>query len=100
MACPAGVFIVSTMHRRCSRTSSRTVPVSGSAPSSGSDGSQLAAIKEAGKLKPMIDRVLPVEEVAAAHEYSKRGRAKAKIVLNSLAEGFGHDQDRCQYRPG
>ncbi|MDQ6898502.1 MAG: NAD(P)-dependent alcohol dehydrogenase [Candidatus Dormibacteraeota bacterium] len=48
------------------------------------DGSQLAAIKslvEAGKLRPVIDRILPVDEVAAAHQYSKSGRAKGKIVL-------------------
>lgn len=48
------------------------------------DGSKLGVIKalvEEGKLKPIIDRVMPVDEVAAAHEYSKTGRAKGKIVL-------------------
>jgi NADPH:quinone reductase-like Zn-dependent oxidoreductase len=48
------------------------------------DGSQLERIKsvvEAGKLKPVVDRVMPVEDLAAAREYSKTGRAKGKIVL-------------------
>lgn len=48
------------------------------------DGSQLAVIESlvvAGKLKPIIDQILPVDEVAAAHQYSKSGRAKGKIVL-------------------
>ena len=48
------------------------------------DGEQLEIIKslaEGGKLKTVIDRVLPIEEVASAQEYSKTGRAKGKIVL-------------------
>jgi NADPH:quinone reductase-like Zn-dependent oxidoreductase len=47
-------------------------------------GKDLATIKElveAGKLKPIIDKVYPFAEVAAAEEYSKGGRAKGKIVL-------------------
>jgi len=47
-------------------------------------GQELEFIKslvEAGKLQPVIDRVYPFAEVAAAHEYSKSGRAKGKIVL-------------------
>ena len=48
------------------------------------DGEQLALIKtlvESGKLKTVIDRVLPIDQIAAAQEYSKTGRAKGKIVL-------------------
>jgi NADPH:quinone reductase-like Zn-dependent oxidoreductase len=47
-------------------------------------GDQLARIREliaSGKLKPVVDRVYPFAEVAAAQEYSKAGRAKGKIVL-------------------
>jgi len=47
-------------------------------------GEGLTFIKQlvdAGKLRTVIDRVLPLAEVAAAQEYSKTGRAKGKIVL-------------------
>jgi NADPH:quinone reductase-like Zn-dependent oxidoreductase len=48
------------------------------------NGEELAFIKslvEAGQLQPVLDRVLPFADVAAAQEYSKTGRAKGKIVL-------------------
>jgi NADPH:quinone reductase-like Zn-dependent oxidoreductase len=47
-------------------------------------GDELGRIREliaAGKLKPVIDKVYPFTEVAAAQVYSKAGRAKGKIVL-------------------
>lgn len=48
------------------------------------DGEALGFIKslvDDGKLVPVIDKVYPFAEVAAAQEYSKAGRAKGKIVL-------------------
>ncbi len=48
------------------------------------NGEDLEIVKtlvEDGKLKPVIDKVLPIEDIAAAHEYSKTGRAKGKIIL-------------------
>lgn len=48
------------------------------------DGEGLEYIKtlvEDGKLQPVIDKTYPFAEVAAAQEFSKTGRAKAKIVL-------------------
>jgi NADPH:quinone reductase-like Zn-dependent oxidoreductase len=47
-------------------------------------GEELEFIKtlvERGQLKPVIDKVFPFAEIAAAQEYSKAGRAKGKIVL-------------------
>jgi NADPH:quinone reductase-like Zn-dependent oxidoreductase len=47
-------------------------------------GPELAYIKglvEKGALKPIIDKVFPMSDVARAQEYSKAGRAKGKIVL-------------------
>jgi len=52
------------------------------------NGKDLETIKsmiEDGKLKPIVDRVYPFEEIATAHEYSKSGRAKGKIVLEMSA---------------
>ncbi len=48
------------------------------------DGEGLAFIKsrvDEGKLRPVIDKVFPMSEVAVAQEYSKTGRAKGKIIL-------------------
>ena len=47
-------------------------------------GEQLRIIAnhiEAGKIKPVIDRVFPFEEAQKAMEYAETGRAKGKIIL-------------------
>ncbi|PGS40403.1 NADPH:quinone reductase [Bacillus thuringiensis] len=47
-------------------------------------GDQLRTIAnyiEAGKIKPVIDRVFPFEDAQKAMEYSESGRAKGKIIL-------------------
>lgn len=40
---------------------------------------------EAGKIKTIIDRVVPISEVGEAHKYSETGRAKGKIVMTVQA---------------
>jgi NADPH:quinone reductase-like Zn-dependent oxidoreductase len=48
------------------------------------DGSDLRHLKElieSGKVRPVIDRTFPLEEVAKAHELSQAGHARGKIVL-------------------
>ncbi|PGA98249.1 NADP-dependent oxidoreductase [Bacillus toyonensis] len=47
-------------------------------------GDQLRIIAdyiEAGKIKPVIDRVFPFEDAQKAMEYSESGRAKGKIIV-------------------
>lgn len=39
---------------------------------------------EAGKLRVVIDRTYPLQELAAAHIYSESERAKGKIVINEM----------------
>ena len=39
------------------------------------------SLVDEGKLKPVIDKVYPLSDVAAAQEYSKARRAKGKIIL-------------------
>jgi NADPH:quinone reductase-like Zn-dependent oxidoreductase len=38
-----------------------------------------------GKLKPVVDRVFPVREVAKAHEYIESRKAFGKVVLDLAA---------------
>ncbi|AVR33236.1 MULTISPECIES: NADP-dependent oxidoreductase [Bacillus cereus group] len=47
-------------------------------------GDQLRTIAnyiEAGKIKPVIDRIFPFEDAQKAMEYSESGRAKGKIIV-------------------
>ncbi|MEU6864324.1 NADP-dependent oxidoreductase [Streptomyces sp. NPDC046876] len=41
----------------------------------------IAALVEQGRLKPLVDTVLPLSEAAKAHEIGERGRTTGKIVL-------------------
>ena len=47
----------------------------------GSELAYLASLVESGQLRPIVDKVYPLDQVAAAQEYSKTGRARGKIVL-------------------
>ncbi len=48
---------------------------------SGAQLSQIAALVDAGKLKPFIEHILPLQEAAKAHQLSEAGRTRGKIVL-------------------
>lgn len=48
------------------------------------DGKQLAELTkliEAGKIRPIIDRVIPLADIQEAFDYSESGRAKGKIII-------------------
>lgn len=50
-----------------------------------SDGHKLAKITElieAGKIRAVVDKVFPLEELDKAHTYSETGRARGKIVIS------------------
>lgn len=42
---------------------------------------QIADAVEQGELKPVIDRVFPLEQIKQAHDYGEEGHAKGKIVI-------------------
>jgi NADPH:quinone reductase-like Zn-dependent oxidoreductase len=48
---------------------------------SGEQLRELTKLIEAGKLKPVVDRVLPFSQAKAAFDYLEKGHAKGKIVL-------------------
>jgi NADPH:quinone reductase-like Zn-dependent oxidoreductase len=42
---------------------------------------ELATLVDSGKIKPMVEKVLPLSEARQAHELNETGHARGKIVL-------------------
>lgn len=52
---------------------------------SGAELAELATLVDQGKLEPIIDRILPFDQIAEAFTYLESGRAKGKIVVRMVA---------------
>ena len=48
---------------------------------SGPELAELAALIEAGRLSPVVDRVFPFAEMSEAMAYLESGRAKGKVIV-------------------
>lgn len=62
--------------------------INGVASSSAESSLFLADLAEAGKYKPVIDRIYPLEKIAEAHAYVDTGRKKGSVVI-SVVPGSG-----------
>ncbi len=47
----------------------------------GGDLDKISALLEAGKVRPVIDRVFPLDQIGEAHKISEAGHVRGKIVL-------------------
>jgi NADPH:quinone reductase-like Zn-dependent oxidoreductase len=47
----------------------------------GGDLEKLNALIEAGKLRPVVEKVFPLEQIAEAHRQSERGHVRGKLVV-------------------
>lgn len=48
----------------------------------GGDLEKITALVEAGKIRPVIERVFPLEQIAEAHRLSQTGHVRGKIVIS------------------
>jgi NADPH:quinone reductase-like Zn-dependent oxidoreductase len=48
---------------------------------SGTNLAEIGKLIEQGEMKPVIDRVIPLADIAEAHRHSETGRARGKIVI-------------------
>ena len=47
----------------------------------GGDLEKINALIEAGKLRPVIEKIVPLEQIAAAHRLSEQGHVRGKLVV-------------------
>ena len=77
-------FMQIVTSNRISRRSGRRI-ITGSAPQSIQDMEALKELIEAGRIKAMIDRSFPLEEIRDAHRYAESGKKKGNIVITVAA---------------
>jgi NADPH:quinone reductase-like Zn-dependent oxidoreductase len=51
----------------------------------GGDLEKINALIEAGKLRPIVEKVFPLEQVAEAHQESEKGHVRGKLVVRVAA---------------
>ena len=75
---PLRLLVQSVLLRLCSKQRIRFVICK----ANGDDLALISKLVSEDKLRPLIDRVYSLHELAAAHRYSQSGRARGKIVID------------------
>jgi alcohol dehydrogenase len=76
----AGAWVISAKVRRQARRKGVSYRLMLMHPS-GDDLNLLARLVDEGQLKPVIDRVLPFQQIADALDYVEQGRTKGKVIV-------------------
>jgi NADPH:quinone reductase-like Zn-dependent oxidoreductase len=53
----------------------------------GGDLEKINALIEAGKIRPVIEKVFPLEQIAEAHRLSEQGHVRGKLVVSVIPSG-------------
>jgi len=53
----------------------------------GGELEKISTLIEAGKLRPVIEKVFPLDQIAEAHRLSEAGHVKGKLVISIRGEG-------------
>jgi NADPH:quinone reductase-like Zn-dependent oxidoreductase len=66
---------------RVQMTSGKKIVLSGNAPETAEGLNFIRELVEAGELKPVIDKIYPLEEIVEAHRYAEKGHKKGNVAI-------------------